>query len=161
MNNYELKIIGSILLCLCSLSIQAEEFLMIHLKSGNGHQLIYALPNKPVITFEGMNMVVLDTKMNTTTMIPIANVAYYELVSSPAKIQQTRSESTKPIIAHGHVMFTQLPPGSNVSVYTMEGQLIRNYKTDHSGSVDINLSTLSKGVYIIKSPFTSIKVTNR
>ena len=155
----KLKLI--MLLLTASLVAMADECLVIHLKSGNGRQLIYALANEPVITFEGNNMLVFDTKMNSTSTFPLADIAYYELVNGSVDIQQVQSDDAKPVIAQGHVVFSQLSSGSKVSVYTVDGQLIRNYMADLSGNVDVNLTNFSKGVYVINSPFTTIIVTNR
>ena len=156
--NFSLAVLLMFLSCL---SVQADEVLVIHLKSNNAQQISYALANKPVITFEGDNILVYDSKMYSTVSIPLAQLAYYELTKSTTDIQQLQPESPKPVIANGHVVFSQLTAGSRVSVYAMDGKLIHNYTADSSGWVDVNLTTLPKGVYVINSPITNIKITNR
>lgn len=144
-----------LLLFMSCLSVQAEEVLVVHLK--NGGQSSFAFSEKPVITFDNENMVI---KSNVTTFsVSIADVSYYDFPASSTGIQE--NQHALPLISNGHVVFSKLPADSNVNIYTVDGKQLRRYAASRSGNVDIDLTTLPKGVYVISSPITKIKITNR
>ena len=138
------------------LSLYAGENLVFHLKSGG--QTIIALDERPVITFEEDNMVL--TSETTHFSIPLSDIANYNFVEG-TDVEQVQDKVTKPIIANGHVYFSKLKVGSRVFVYAIDGRQLRSYYADGSGSVDVDLTTLSKGIFVLKSPEASIKITNR
>ena len=97
-------------------------------------------------------------KSNVTTFsVSIADVSYYDFPASSTGIQE--NQHALPLISNGHVVFSKLPADSNVNIYTVDGKQLRRYAADRSGNVDIDLTTLPKGVYVISSPITKIKIT--
>jgi hypothetical protein len=62
---------------------------------------------------------------------------------------------------NGCVVFSGLDAGSSVSVYLQDGRLIKESKVDAGGNVIVELSGLPKGVLIIHSNKTDIKIINR
>ena len=46
-------------------------------------------------------------------------------------------------------------------VYTTDGRMAGSYRIADNGSADIDLTTLGKGLYIVKTPKTSIKILNQ
>lgn len=151
-----LSILLSILWCL---SLQAESLLVVHIKGANKRTISIALEDKPVITFEGENMIV-TTKNNRGTF-PLEYVDYYEIAESTTGIEQPQSHPQKPVIANGHAVISQLANGSKVRVYTIDGKQVGNYTAGNTGQVDIDLKALPKGIFVISSPGISFKITNR
>lgn len=146
-----------LLLFLSCLWMQAQEVLVIHLQAGGDAS--FALAQQPVITLEGESMVVKGSQINYS--VPISDVAYYHFAASGTDIQQPQMANNKPVISNGHVQFSGLAAGSRVCVYTIDGKQLGSYRADDSGCVDVDVTTLSKGIYVLKSPTTSIKITNR
>lgn len=135
--------------------LQAEENLVFHLK--NGEKTVIALDKKPVITFEKDNMVV--TSEDSQYSVPMKNIASYDF-SEATEVEQVLEKTGKPVFSNGHVVFSKLKVGSRVFVYAIDGKQLQCYTADSSGYVDVDLTTLSKGIYILKSPGTNIKITN-
>ena len=98
-----------------------------------------------------------------------AEAQNYEMsyVSGKLTIEETtevgivQKNASKPTCVNGHVIFSQLKAGSKVYVYAVDGRQLRLYTADNMGFVDVNLTTLPKGIYILKNPDTEIKITNR
>lgn len=138
------------------LSLLAGDNLVIHLKSGG--KAVFALVEKPVITFEGENLLVKSETANYS--IPISDIDTYDFTET-TEVGQVKEKVNKPVIANGHVFFSQLKAGSKVTVYAIDGRQLHYYIADSSGNVDVDLTTLPKGIYILNSPDTNIKITNR
>ena len=51
--------------------------------------------------------------------------------------------------------------GETVRVFTVDGKLVASQRINGEGTADIDLTTLGKGLYIVKSAKTSIKVMNK
>ena len=62
---------------------------------------------------------------------------------------------------NGCVVFSGLNAGSTVSVYQQDGRLIKDSKADADGNAIVELSGMPKGVLIIHSNKTDIKIINR
>ena len=144
-----------VLLLMPCLSLQADD-LVIHLKSGG--KTTFALEGKPVITFEGENFLVRSETANFS--IPISDIEFYDFTVT-AEVRQVKDATTSPVVANGHVLFSQLKVGSKVTVYAIDGRQFGSYVADGSGSVDVDLTLFPKGIYVLSSPDTNIKITNR
>jgi hypothetical protein len=144
---------------LCCLSLQAEPLLVVHIKGANKRTISITLEEKPIITFEGENLIV--TTKNNRGSFPLEFVDYYEIAESTTSIEQPQSHPQKTVIANGHVVISQLADGSKVRVYTIDGKQVGNYTAGNTGQVDIDLKALPKGIFVISSPGISFKITNR
>ena len=76
-------------------------------------------------------------------------------------VESVQGNTSKTTCVNGHVIFSQLQTGSKVYVYAADGRQISLYTADSMGIVDVDLTILPKGIYILKSPDTEIKITNR
>ena len=70
-------------------------------------------------------------------------------------------ETRVAVMENGCVVFSGLNAGSTVSVYQQDGRLIKGCKADANGKAIVELSGLPKGVLIIHSNKTDIKIINR
>ncbi len=141
---------------LSCLSVHAGEELVFHLKSGG--QITFAMEENPVITFEGENMLVKSKTVNYS--VPIGDINSYDF-SETTEIEQVQKKPSNPAFANGHVVFSQLKTGNKVYVYAIDGRQLRLYAADSTGTVDVDLTTLPKGLYVLRSPDTTIKIINR
>ena len=64
-------------------------------------------------------------------------------------------------LAEGHVYMTNVKAGETIVVFGADGRQVISQRVTADGQIDIDLTTLPKGVYIVKSPATSLKVINK
>ena len=82
-------------------------------------------------------------------------------IMETTEVGLVQNDASKPTSVNGHVMFSQLKAGSKIYVYAVDGRLLRLYTADSIGIVDVDLTTLPQGIYVLKSPDIDIKITNR
>ena len=127
--------------------------LVIRQKAGN--ETILSLDSNPVITFE-------EDYMNLSNdfvcfSFPIADIDLY-LVSNTTDVKNIH---TQPLFSHGQVIINELPKGTKVYVYSMDGKVLCDTETNDSGSVNITLRDLPKGTFVISASDTIIKIANK
>jgi hypothetical protein len=72
-----------------------------------------------------------------------------EIVEEPVAISQ-----------EGDVLvISQVKAGATVSVYALDGKLVRQLKPQRSGTYRLNLSELPSGLYIVKADNITYKIT--
>lgn len=128
----------------------------IVIKQKIGGNTILELSTNPVITLTNESLVV--TNDFTVIAIPFDNIDSYVVTNGTAGISQPEE------VAHyvnGHVLFSNLPIGSVVNVFTIDGLLISRQFVDDTGKADICLDALPKNNYIISSFYNKIKVINK
>lgn len=150
-----MKFLISFLLLVASLSSYADEAQIV-IKQKYGGETILELSTNPVITFTSESMVV--TNDFTTITIPFDNVDSYVVSDGATGISMPKAA---PQYVNGHVMFSNLPAGSPVDVFTIDGRLVSRLSADSSGNADVSLDALPKGTYIISSVTSKIKVINK
>ena len=64
-------------------------------------------------------------------------------------------------LQQGHVYMSNLKAGDSIYVYDADGRLAGQQTVSADGRVDVDLTTLTKGVYIVKTHATSIKIINK
>ncbi len=135
------------------MSIQAEE-LVLHLKKGG--LVTFALDKKPVLTFVNDTLVVKSEILNYS--VSINDIEKYDIKDISTDQKRLKNEAETPDIYNGHVVFNNLAEGCHVYVYDITGKLLYVNAADQSGRIDVNLTFLPHGIYIIKSPVVSIKI---
>ena len=119
----------------------------------NGTKTMFMLADAPVVTYSG-NTLVLRTATKEASM-PVEGIenVTFEDYSVPTLIDEAT-------ITSDGILFRQLAAGSEVRVYTVDGKTVSTLKADGNGFVALDLSALPKGVLIIRTPDTTIKVNN-
>lgn len=123
-------------------------------------QVSFALAEKPVITLtDGI------FKAETTTQtleVAIADVLNYTFSDQApyTDIDEVKTD-TKPVIDAGHAHFENLKPGTVVNIFTVDGRRAGSATATANGTVDIDLSGMGTGVYILTTPSASYKIYNR
>ena len=119
----------------------------------NGTKTVFLLADAPVVTYSGNTLVLKTAKKEASMPVEgIENVTFEEY-SVPTLIDEAT-------ITSDGILFRQLAAGSEVQVYTVDGKTVSTLKADGSGVVALDLSALPKGVLIIRTPDTTIKVNN-
>ena len=137
---------------LCSYADEAQ----IVIQQKIGGKTILALSTNPVITFTSESMVV--TNDFTTITIPLDNIDSYVSTNGTTGILQPKDS---PQYVNGHITFSNLPTGSAVNVFTIDGRLVSRMLANQSGNVVVNMDTLAKSAYIISTINNKIKVINK
>ena len=144
-----------ILLSVVTLSAYADDARIV-IKQKSGNETVLALASNPVITFSGDDMVI--TSSLNTISIPLADVDSYTFNDGTTAI---RPLVDAPQYVNGHVIFSGLAKGAEVSIYTFDGRIVRRQSADATGYADVSLGSLPKGVYVVRTPNNSIKITNK
>lgn len=131
-------------------------FLVVNAKDGT--KTTFALTEEPKITFsEGELSVVSSSRAFSISLAAIQNYAFSE--ESTGIDEVIKDGRFK--LENGFVVVNGLSAGSKVSAYMQDGKLIRESKADSNGMTVFDLSGLPKGILILQSNKTSIKVINR
>ena len=119
----------------------------------NGTKTVFLLADAPVVTYSG-NTLVLRTATKEASM-PVEGIenVTFEDFSVPTLIDEATMTSDG-------ILFRQVAAGSEVRIYTVDGKTVSTLKADSSGVVALDLSAFPKGVLIIRTPDTTIKVNN-
>ena len=117
-----------------------------------------ALDKQPNISCSGGELKVTagGEEILSTSM---ANVKNFYFESATTRIDETVGD--KPNLQQGHVYMSNLKAGDSIYVYDADGRLAGQQTVSADGRVDVDLTTLTKGVYIVKTPATSIKIINK
>ena len=142
------------LLCVLTLSYAADGTNLV-IMHNDGNETVVPLESNPVLTFEGENLVV--TSEELTVSIPLSDIKGYGFETT----NQVKEHLAAPVIANGHVLFSGLKSHAPATVCTLDGKVVATQKASAAGVVDIDLSILPKGIYIIATSERKIKVTTK
>ncbi len=132
-----------------------KEALIVKLK--NGSETAFFLKDKPQVTFEGTNLQVTSTAGNTTfALADILRFTYAK--KDPTGINETVSEPTGVNFKDDVLTVSQLKAGATVSIYALDGKLIRQLAPKRYGTYRINLSELPAGLYLVKADDITYKI---
>jgi sugar lactone lactonase YvrE len=59
------------------------------------------------------------------------------------------------------LVISQVKAGATVSVYALDGKLIRQLTAPHAGTYRLNLSELPAGLYLVKADNVTYKIVKR
>ena len=154
----KLKFLFTLLVLLVTTSASAEGMKYVVFDLRDGTQTVIALQDKPVITCQSGELKVTvagEEKVSAS----LGDVAKYYFSDTPSGIFEMTEE--KPRIEMGHLYVTRAKAGESVRVYTSDGRMVGSYRISADGNADIDLTTLGKGLYIVKTAKASIKILNK
>ena len=131
-------------------------FLVVNSKDGT--KTTFALADKPKVSFVDGELSIVSNSQTFTTNI--ANVKDYTFAEESTGIGKVIKNGNLKF-ENGYVVFSGLTVGSKVSAYMQEGRLIKECTANENGTAFIDLSILPKGIIILHSGKTGIKVVNR
>ncbi|MBO4315944.1 MAG: hypothetical protein J5867_08300 [Prevotella sp.] len=123
--------------------------------SKSGGKTILPLDSEPVLTFDGEYMVVSSAVVSLS--FPIDDIADYRFDDTTDIIDK----SLPTVLSNGHVIITGLPKDSFAHVFSLGGEKVMSQQANGEGVVDINMVSLPKGVYVVSTQTTKIKVMNK
>ena len=118
----------------------------------NGKPVSIEMSERPIVTYVNDTLHI-ETILNTFDII-VRDINYIYLNN-----ETSTSITQQPTISinNGKVQFCQLPSGSQVSLFTIDGTKLDDTFADSNGIAIVNTSCLNKGIYIVKSATQSIK----
>lgn len=146
-NSIKRTMAAGILIALGISAVRAEEArLIITTKSGTVAEFLIA--DSPVITYQ--NNLLNVTGGGSEISVEADAVGSFDFVPSGGSGVET-------ITVNGS-KFSGLRPGSKVYVYTLDGHLAATFTADDSQSASVDLSPLTPGYYIVRTPDASFKI---
>lgn len=116
-----------------------------------------------VIKFDlsgGVNVAFSDTEViitsdNSEVKLPVTDFARFDF-SDDASVNDKTIQSVTVIVGNDFINLSGLPGRSLVQLFTLNGISVANITADDSGGASIR--SLSKGIYILKTQLSIIKV---
>ena len=155
----KLKFYLMLLVMLMATSVKADNVKYLVLNSG-GEETVIALADEPVMTIEESILKVTVAGEEKLSADLSQGLSYKFLAEDPTAIQEVLNKETSRLEL-GHVYIAHAKAGETVRVFTVDGKLVASQRINGEGTADIDLTTLGKGLYIVKSVKTSIKVMNK
>ena len=152
----KLKFYLMLLVMLMATSAKADNVKYLVLNSG-GEETVIALADEPVMTIEESILKVTVAGEEKLSADLSQGLSYKFLAEDPTAIQEVLNKETSRLEL-GHVYIAHAKAGETVRVFTVDGKLVASQRINGEGTADIDLTTLGKGLYIVKSAKTSIKV---
>ena len=155
----KLKFYLMLLVMLMATSAKADNVKYLVLNSG-GEETVIALADEPVMTIEESILKVTVAGEEKLSADLSQGLSYKFLAEDPTAIQEVLNKETSRLEL-GHVYIAHAKAGETVRVFTVDGKLVASQRINGEGTADIDLTTLGKGLYIVKSTKTSIKIMNK
>lgn len=153
-----LVVMVSVLMLSLAATAQNAQFLIV--TQNDDSQAGFALSEQPVVTCtDGVLKVTSPTQ---TLEVELANVKNYAFAETfqPTAIEQIKND-TKPVIQAGMAQFENLKPGTVINIYTVDGRNAGRAVANDNGSVNVDLTSLGSGIFILATPNASYKILNR
>lgn len=151
-------IIATILAALPLAECLADGVRFLVVNGRDGTKMTFALADNPKVSCKSGELTVIAGSRTFT--LGLADVQNYQFAEESTGIENVIKDGSVKM-ENGCVVFSGLNAGSLVSVYLQDGRLLRDCKADGSGNAVVELSNMPKGVLIIHSNKTDIKIINR
>lgn len=151
--SFKRKVAVSLVLFSMMASASAEQLVI---EDDSGKTTFYDLGSKPVITYEGGNLSVKTNFANAE--FALAQVAKYYFLSDPTGTGDV-ADRTETFVRVSDELFQMRngTPGTTASLLSIDGKRVGDYTVAPDGVLEIQLSGLPQGVYIIKTYSANFK----
>ncbi len=130
----------------------------------DGTKTEFALEDQPTLSFNGNDVVVTATDKKVTFSMQGIDNYHFVTKSVTTGIQQVESTpqaNGEPTYSPADASVSGLKAGAKLMVFSINGQLIKTIVATEDGKANVNLTDLTPGIYIIKTPTKSFKVMKR
>lgn len=147
-------------------TVQEKMITCLVLTETNGTKTEFALESFPVITIEGNDLVITCKDQKLTTALTGVQDYHFTEKKVTAGISSVPSNDPKnasntPQFSFNNAEVSGLKAGAKVAIYNLNGTQISSVTADGEGRVALDLSSLPKGVYILRTPTKSFKFMNK
>lgn len=131
------------------------------IQQDDGTESRFALKEYPEITFNGDALVVESAERNLEIAIVDVLSYSFETVqeSLPTAVEAVRQDA--PAISFAGAEFRGLASGAAVTAWSLNGQMLTTIKATADGIAKLDLTSLPKGVIILRTPGKTIKIINK
>ena len=147
-------------------TVQERIITCLVLTETNGTKTEFALESFPVITIEANDLVITCKEQKLTTAL--TGVQDYHFIEkkvttsiSSVPANDPKGETATPSFSFNNAEVSGLKAGVRVAIYNLNGTQISSVTADGEGRVTLDLSSLPKGVYILRTPTKSFKFMNK
>lgn len=144
------------MLPMCKCMADGVQFLVVNAKDRT--KTTFALADKPKVMCKGGKLSIITN--GSLFSMNLADVLSYDFTEDASGIGEVLKDGNVEV-GDGYVVFNGLPVDSKVSFFLQNGRLVKECKVDTNGVAIINLSGLPKGIMILHSNKTDIKIINR
>ena len=127
-------------------------------KAKDGTKTTFALTDEPKVSCKSGKLTIVSK--GSSFALSLAEVASYAFTEESTGIGEILKDGNVKL-ENGCVVFSGLSAGSMVSAYMKDGRLVRECKANANGLAVVDMTGLPKGVVIIHSNKTDIKIINR
>lgn len=142
---------------------QKVDRLFLVVVAKNGSETTFMLSEKPEATIEGKKLRVKSEKADVS--FNLSDVQRFSFVTrSVVGIDDLQVDTDPTAVSYqqdGTLVISQLKAGATVGIYALDGKLVQQLKATHSGTYRLSLSSLPKGVYIVKANTITYKIMKR
>lgn len=147
----------SLWLCMllgCVFPTCAEEtYRSVVVTTASGDVIKFDLSRGVNVAFSDIEVII--TSDNSEVKLPVTDFARFDF-SDDASVNDKTIQSVTVIVGNDFINLSGLPGRSLVQLFTLNGISVANITADDSGSASIR--SLSKGIYILKTQLSTIKV---
>ena len=142
-----LSLVVTLLASMSTLSASAADYVKVSDKDGK--DTYFALSEKPTVTFTSTAMIL--TAGSQTVEYPLTDFRAFAFANQSTGIGTLDAEGNSAVFSFGNSLKGEgLKAGSQVAVYTINGQLVGRATVSQNGSVEIPLDGQT-GVFVVKS----------
>ena len=131
-------------------------FLVVNAKDGT--KTTFGLAEEPKISFSNGELNIVSSSQSFS--ISLAEIQNYSFADESTGIAEVIKDGSVKL-ENGFVVFNSLAAGSKVVAFMQDGKLVKESKADSNGLAILDLSGLPKGILILQTNKTTIKIINR
>lgn len=137
-------------------SAEGAGFKGLDIRLTDGSAVSVTLSDALTAKFTDTDMLISDGA-SVDISIPTNTIAAFEYTKESAGVGQLESDSAAPVVDGDQLRFSELPQGSVVRVYAVNGALLSEAKAD--GAITMPLSGFQTGIYVVTVNGMSYKIT--
>lgn len=148
----------TLLTILCTLTSWAEDSYALLLHFATGKQVTFLLDSRPLVTFDGDDLVITTTRR--TLRCPAGEVVKFSYPAfDKASIDAVSADETRLSLTDEGIVATNLEPLSDVAVYTANGLLLATAKADIQGHSTVGFTVQQGAVYVVRTSVATFKIS--
>lgn len=154
-NSHLLRRAAAAMLCVPAVATASAEVKYLIVSRTDGSKAAFALADDPVVKNSATELTIESTA--STITVPFAELANYTFSETGFNAVDETLADESHTIRDGQITFTGLKPNSQISVYSLDGREMLRSRADADGYAAIDLGSLGKGVYIVRTNSSSFK----
>ena len=150
------KMLLSLAFLLAATVAQAVPQRTVSIYQKDGQVVAFAFSEKPVVSYDGNNLVLTTTK--TTVQFPIYQLKKLQFdddwVNSDDNVATTVEQKQADVLFGFHdgmLTVSGGEPGAQVTLYSVKGMMVGQWRLDDAGCATIPMQGMGKDVYIVKT----------